>query len=120
MLFRSSIFFNVLFPVCWLICGLFCDFPFSLFKLKRLLSFRNVFVASFAMPKYELKEMRTFGFHTKKKNTSALRAPQSPFLFWFLHLSLRWKQNSMGKLGNNFTPTSLRCSRPTLSSIQKV
>ena len=67
MLFRSSIFFNVLFPVCWLICGLFCDFPFSLFKLKRLLSFRNVFVASFAMPKYELKEMRTFGFHTKKK-----------------------------------------------------
>ena len=67
MLFRSSIFFNVSFPVCWLIYGLFCDFPFSLFKLKRLLSFRNVLVASFAMPEYELKEMRTFGFHKKKK-----------------------------------------------------
>ena len=97
----------------------FVTFPFRFFKLKRLLSFRNVLVASFAMPEYELKEMRTFGFH-KKKNTSALRAPQSPLLFWFLHLSLRWKQNSVGKLGNNFTPTSLRCSRPTLSSIQKV
>ena len=44
----------------------FVTFPFRFFKLKRLLSFRNVLVASFAMPEYELKEMRTFGFHKKK------------------------------------------------------
>ena len=79
MFFRSSIFLMSRFQYVGYFMVYFVTFPFRFFKLKRLLSFRNVLVASFAMPEYELKEMRTFGFH-KKKHICTESSSVSPFV----------------------------------------
>ena len=82
----------------------FVTFPFRF-------SFRNVLVASFAMPEYELKEMRTFVVH-KKKHLCTESSSVSPFVFVSsLEFPMETKRsfvNSVGTLGNNFTLTSLR------------
>lgn len=65
MFFRSSIFLMSRFQYVGYFMVYFVTFPFRFFKLKRLLSFRNVLVASSAMPEYQLKEMRTFDVHKK-------------------------------------------------------